>query len=77
MPLNSFQADQKVTSTTMQEVEEVLRNESSSRIGDNVVDDILDSARPRAVIKSPIPDSKEGNRQSRNRYIHTYIWSVN
>jgi hypothetical protein len=75
--LNSFQADQQGTFTTMQEFEEVLRNDSSSRIGDNFVDDILDSAWLKAVIKSLFPDSKEGSRQSGNRYMHTYIWSVN
>ena len=77
MLLNSFQADQQETFTTMQEFEEVLRNDSSSRIGDNFDDDILDSAWLTAVIKSLFPDSKEGSRQSGNRYIHTYIWFVN
>ena len=38
---------------------------------------ILDSAWLTAVIKSLFPDSKEGSRQNGNRYIHTYIWSVN
>ena len=77
MLLNSFKADQQETFTTIQEFEEVLRNDSSSRIGDNFVYDILDSASLTAVIKSLFPDSKEGSRQSGNRYIHTYIWSVN
>ena len=77
MLLNSFQADQQETFRTMQEFEEVLRNDSSSRIGDNFDDDILDSAWLTAVIKSLFPDSKEGSRQSGNRYIHTYIWFVN
>ena len=77
MLLNSFKADQQETFTTIQEFEEVLRNDSSSRIGDNFVYDILDSASLTAVIKSLFPDSKEGSRQSGNRYMHTYIWSVN
>ena len=74
---NSFQADQQETFTTLQEFENVLLNDPSSRIGDNFVDDILDSAWLTAVIKSLFPDSKEGSRQNGNRYIHTYIWSVN
>lgn len=65
--LNSFQANQQETFTTIQEFEDVLLNDPSSRIGDNFVDDILDSSWLKAVIQSLFPDSKEGSRPSGNR----------
>ena len=75
MLLNSFQADQQETFTTLQEFEDVLLNDPNRRIGDNFVDDILDSAWLKAIITSLFPDSKEGSRQSANRYIHAYIYT--
>ena len=74
MLLNSFNADQQETFTTLQEFEDVLLNDPIGRIGDNFVDDILDSSWLKNVIKSLFPDSKEGSRQKGNRYIHTYIY---
>lgn len=76
MLLNSFQADQQETFTTLQEFEDVLLNDPIGRIGDNFVDDILDSSWLKNVIKSLFPDSKEGSRQKGNRYIHLSFFEL-
>ena len=75
MLLNSFQADQQETFTTLQEFQDVLLNDPNRRIGDNFVEDIQDPAWLKAFITYLFPDSKEGSRQSANRYIHTYIYT--